>query len=423
MPSKAREGRVDELGLVRGRRVVGVDLRGLVVAVAHPLLERPHRDAGGRHRVPNVCRRSWNRTSRTPARFSAHLKRLRGASDPSASRCAGERRRGPRPAGTPRLVQPVERPATTSASGTEREDRFDLGDPNSRERSSAALGPLGQPVDVHPPERQQLALTQTTHRRGEVEARSNRRDRPSRPRPGRSGRDRSLSIRRRRPLQRLASTAARRRRGGRTVAARSIVAGLCGERSASVARSRASSSAWSRKRISRPQFSAGLLDLVARVDVRPPLANGKVEDAVEETEVVEGRFRREPGEAELDEVLHVLGGDLRDWPVPEVRFDVDAQVALVVLGRRSLPALRRNCLMRRFPTGRPSAVPRRAPARSVPIINSRSRTSAWLFVIPSRLPAWRTGPSERLTGLPLTYHFPIQIESFAYTIPVPRGRL
>src|SRR5436853_2097357 len=45
----AAERALDELALVRTRRVVGVDLSGLDVAVAHPLLQRAHRYARGRH--------------------------------------------------------------------------------------------------------------------------------------------------------------------------------------------------------------------------------------------------------------------------------------------------------------------------------------------------------------------------------------
>ena len=72
----ASERSIDEVGLLGAGQVVGVDQRGLEVAMTHPFLRVCIGTPAAAIRVPKVWRRSWTRTRRTPARRSAALKRL-----------------------------------------------------------------------------------------------------------------------------------------------------------------------------------------------------------------------------------------------------------------------------------------------------------------------------------------------------------
>ena len=76
-----RERRRDQPSVVRPRDVVQVPHGGGDVGVAHPLLDAQDVRLG-MARVPKVCRRSWNRKDRSPARRRAALYRRRSA-DPS----------------------------------------------------------------------------------------------------------------------------------------------------------------------------------------------------------------------------------------------------------------------------------------------------------------------------------------------------
>jgi hypothetical protein len=73
-----------------------------------------------------------------------------------------------------------------------------------------------------------------------------------------------------------------------------------------------------------------LLCKLARILMRPALANCKVEDAVEESQVVECALDRMARETLLDEILNVVDSDVGDRHLTEVRDEMHSQAALVV---------------------------------------------------------------------------------------------
>ena len=68
MLARVRKRAIDEIDLMRSRRIVGIDQSRLEVPVPHPLLKRPHRHASrghpGTEGVPEIVKAAGN-----PARF------------------------------------------------------------------------------------------------------------------------------------------------------------------------------------------------------------------------------------------------------------------------------------------------------------------------------------------------------------------
>ena len=188
------------------------------------------------------------------------MKRLQHASSGRAAcRSAGGRRRGRRRPGRREPGSGARaRPPTRSASGTDAARAPGLRRAELAAHVAAAdADPAGGPVDVAPAQREQLALAQPGHRRGEVQHALGRG-------PSVVGRDRG--------------------------------------------RSSASSSAWSRKRMSGSASVAAACRPACTGCSPPSRAAGELEDRVQQTEVVEHRLRRLPVAAlGRDERLDVVG--------------------------------------------------------------------------------------------------------------------
>jgi hypothetical protein len=177
----------------------------------------------------------------------------------------------------------------------------------------------------------------------------------------------------------------------------------------------------------------GLVDRTTWVGVGPALRDRELEDPIQVDVEVADRLHRERGEAAIapvfavdarvDEVLDVVGCDLVDWLIAEVRREVDPDLRLVVgEGRVGLTAAPGEVLdpsNADLGNRHPLCHRRRRGAR---LEHQRSRASAWVRVRPSRLPGSRTGPSDRFTSRPRRYHWPYHRLPFSNTAPVPRGR-
>ena len=108
--------------------------------------------------------------------------------------------------------------------------------------------------------------------------------------------------------------------------------------------------------------------------------------------------------------------------IVEERGEMNPEVALVAVCGRVFAALVMRCLISRLPTS--SMVIRSMTGVAVTsAVSLRSLDSAIVRVSPSRLPGLRIGPSLRVTGRPLTRHWPYPALRFWKMLPVPYWRL